>query len=323
MLRLCSGSLKAISVLFFLTTISLAAQLSESRKKYEEAKNLIHEYSGKGNNYEVAYGYATSIYSENPEDPYAYLIVAELQSREFKDYKTGSEKEVLSLTERVLSLDNSIAGAYVINAKLANIRRDLPEAEENLNKALSLEPENREASYEMALLEQYRGNYEKARDWYEKTISLHTSLDRKSNIYFWLGKLHLGNGRVEEARLAMQKGIDLAPTAPWKLVNFSLFLSRNTTDYAQAEKYARLALDQMEFKMARRALGMALYAMWAEKYKNLDNQGVAELSREAEMKLLADIEQQSGMPIGRIVPVALSEMPRSSIFKAVTLMELH
>lgn len=316
-------SFLGILVLYFVISLSHADRPVNARQKYEEAKNLIYEYSGSGNNYRVAEKYAKKIYSADRDNPYSYLISAELKSRQFKDTKSGSEDEILFLTEKVFELDDSIAGAYVINAKLANIRGDVHAANENLTKAIALEPGNSEAWFERAVLEQNSGNYEKARDSYEKTILLHTSPDRQSNIYFWLGKLHLQNDHVVKANQAMRKSVELSPKAPWKLVNYSLFLSRNTSEYSEAAKYAQLALDQMEFGMARKALGMAMYAEWAEKYKNLDYKAVANMSRSEEVKLLVEIEHASGMPVREIIPLSMQQMPLSSIAKATALIGVY
>jgi tetratricopeptide (TPR) repeat protein len=303
-----------VLIILFSPVIEAQSELT-SRDKYLEAKKLIHEYSGKGDHYERANSLAREIFNNDANDPYSYLIEAELKSRIYKDYKKGSPEEILSLVSKVISLNDKISGAFVIRAKIANLVDDFETARENLNIAISLDATNKEAAYEFAILEQSENNFVEAEKYFFRTIELHTSKDRKSNIYYWLAKMYLKMTpkNIEKADQAMQKMVELSPAAPWKLVNYAIFLNTKTTNYDQAIKYSTLALEQMDFKMGHKTLGIALYANWAQAYKK---NGYSILTRNTELKKLKEIESKTGITIDYAKSYAIKYMPASSIPQA-------
>lgn len=296
------------------TPATVSAENSNS-EKFETAKNLIHEYSGKGDNYTRAISIAEEIFNKDSNSPYSYLIIAELKARKYKDYKEGNPLEIWMLTNRVNEINNSISATYVIQAKLANLQGNLELARQNSETAIQLDPGNREAMFESAEIEQQSGNFVEAEKWFKKTIASHTDPDRKSNIYYWLSKMYMDMQppNIDGAQEAMQKMVDLSPKAPWKLVNYAIFLNANTNDFDGAIKYSRASLDIMDFEMGRLILGVASYARWAEGYSEGRPAGG---SLAASKKVIKEIEKETGVTPIDAMTYASNYMRESKIIEA-------
>lgn len=312
---------KLVFTFFIVLSVVHASAETTARDKYQKAKNLIHEYSGKGDNHKIAMKLAEEIFNSDQNNPYFYLIIAELRSQQYINYKRGTAKDILELTSKVISLNKDIAAAYVINAKIASVRNNLTKVRDNLDIAISLEPNNPEANYELAMLRQSENNFRESERLLIKTIDLHTSPDRKSNIYHWLAKLYekMTPPDIKKAQQAMAKGVELSPTAPWKLVNYSIFLNTKTNRYDEAIKFAKLSLEQKNFKMGKKALGMAMYSKWAETFMQ---NALSPISRENELKKLKKIEEQTGISVEHAKDYVFKYMPASSIIHALGAMGL-
>ena len=289
----------------------------EEKNKYETAKNLIHTYSGTGDNYSRALAIAEDIFQANPKSPYSHLIIAEYRARQYKDYKKGDPLEIWKLTDTVIDMDYNIADAYVIQSKIALLGDRLALSKAKARKATEIDPHNREAMFAYAQVEQKTRNYVAAESWYRKAIDAHSDNDRKSNIYYWLATMfqEMNPPDVAKAREAMQHMVDLSPSAPWKLVNYAIFLNTSTTDYDAAMKYAEESLKQMDFEMGRLTLGMAMYAKWSDKYMKTNGKDGEGKSANEE---IGKIKGKTGVSAEKAYQYASQYMRKSRIPEALT-----
>lgn len=254
---------------------------AQIKAQYEQAKNLIHTYAGDGDNMQQAVALADDIRQAAPQSPYSYLIVAELMFIQYKNNGDGDPGEIWALTDRIISLDSRIASTYVIRSKLSLIAGDNKRAQSEANHAIALDPKNREAMFAKAQVEEALNHFRQAKGWYLKTINAHTDPDRKSNIYFWLAQMYLKMTppQVSKADEFMNKSADFSPHAPWKLVNYAIFLNTSVGNYKKAAEYALRALDIMEFPMGRLHLGMARYGMWATEFSQARNHSFEDFAK--------------------------------------------
>jgi TolB-like protein/DNA-binding winged helix-turn-helix (wHTH) protein/lipoprotein NlpI len=120
--------------------------------------------------------------------------------------------------ERAIALDPMLASAYLALARTQIFHDwDWEAADTSLNKAAALEP----GSVEIFRIRSYRtrvlGNLDQAIKLYEQAVALDPL---RTNSYSGLAYLLYVGGRYDEARLALQKALDLNPEAP--LVHLTL-----------------------------------------------------------------------------------------------------
>ena len=120
--------------------------------------------------------------------------------------------------ERAIALDPMLASAYLALARTQIFHDwDWEAADTSLNKAAALEP----GSVEIFRIRSYRtrvlGNLDLAIKLYEQAVALDPL---RTNSYSGLAYLLYVGGRYDEARLALQKALDLNPEAP--LVHLTL-----------------------------------------------------------------------------------------------------
>jgi len=120
--------------------------------------------------------------------------------------------------ERAIALDPMLASAYLALARTQIFHDwDWEAADTSLTKAAALEP----GSVEIFRIRSYRsrvlGNLDQAIKLYEQAVALDPL---RTNSYSGLAYLLYDGGRYDEARLALQKALDLNPQAP--LVHLTL-----------------------------------------------------------------------------------------------------
>ena len=120
--------------------------------------------------------------------------------------------------ERAIALDPMLASAHLALARTQIFHDwDWEAADTSLTKAADLEP----GSVEIFRIRSYRsrvlGNLDQAIKLYEQAVALDPL---RTNSYSGLGYLLYVGGRYDEARLALQKALDLNPQAP--LVHLTL-----------------------------------------------------------------------------------------------------
>lgn len=311
-------------ILFCVLSEAMAANktaaLSETQAKeqYERAKTLIHTYSGEGDHYQQAVALADNIRRSSPQSPYSYLIIAELKARQHKDNRQGDPSEIWALTDKVLSLDPKIADAYVIRSKISLIQGDSQRAQSEADQAIKLDSRNKEAMFAKAQAEETSSHFPQAEGWYLKAIEAHSDPDRKSNIYYWLAQMYLNMTppQISKADQSMAKCANLSPRAPWKLVNYAIFLNTSAGNYEKAAEYAQRALAIMDFPMGHLQLGMARYGMWAAAFSKTSDH-----SPEQRAKAKNDVEaiiRDTGITPAEAVQYASQYMRQSKIQNSIT-----
>lgn len=246
-------------------------QLSlDDQKTYDEALNLINQFSGKGNQYETAYKMLADLSSRNPKSGYPYAALADLKYR-LAGMGDGTYADAYTLAQRALKLDPNIADAYVVVAKVMIEQKNMNAAREAANKAIALSPDKPEAMFAMARVAEVTLQYDESEHWYRKAIDAYKDNILKSNIYYWLGGMLSNktpadiNGAIE----AYTKAAELnSETGPWMLNNIGWFLIDNTDRYDQAIDYLERALKIMDFGTARRNLALAEYFKWGDSLQN-------------------------------------------------------
>ncbi len=258
-------------------------QDSASEKRFRDALSLIHSYSGAGDELSRAMEAAQSLSQSDPASGYSQTLLAEMLStwELGQDGKPDELRiEIIELADEALRQDASLAQAHVAKARTYARASMLLEAETEIAKALAMDPQLESAIFQQAEIYRRSGNVAKADVWYRNFIAATEAPARKSNGYYWLGKMHHdfaysleGQQRdiyLSSARNAYQHMVDLDPKGPWKLVNFAIFLNGYVADFDAAELYAQKALSVMEFPMARYHLAAARYQMLESKAAKLD-----------------------------------------------------
>lgn len=282
------------------TTDPLSAS-ETSQARYGEALGLIHAYSGSGGELDQAITIAQELSESDPGSGFAQVLAAESLST-WHLGQNGEPAEVreqiVVLADEALRLNPKLAQAHVAKARAYTRASMLSEANAEVDAALSLSPQLDGAMFVRAEIYRKSGDSVNGEEWYRRFIDATPSSARKSNGFYWLGKMFQdaasrypaqGGSLNQKAKKAYERMIELDPNGAWKTVNFAIFLNDQVADFDEAERYALKALTVMEFPMARHHLAAARYQRLHSKGSGLDakalQSAVAKIERSSQVSL--------------------------------------
>lgn len=264
-------SIKALLVAVALATGTGAGAKDSPQQSFERGLELIHAFSGAGDELERAAEIAASLAASHPDKGYGQALMAELLST-WRLNQDGTPphmyEQVLALANQALQLNPQLAQAHVARARAMLRASKYADANKAIGSALDIDPNLVGAMFLRAEVMRRTGQEAEAETWYLKFIKATSSRTRQSNAYYWLGKMHRDSAwrqpnrwpvLIPKARAAYQMMIDLDPDGAWKNVNFAILLNHEVGDFDAAERYALRALKAMEFRMARNHLALARY----------------------------------------------------------------
>jgi tetratricopeptide (TPR) repeat protein len=272
----------ALSIVLVMTHAVAVSAKESVPPDYEKALDLVHSFSGAGDELRRAMAIAESLSRSHPKRGYAETIVAEMQST-FNLGQDGQPDElraqILALTDEALRLNPDLAQAYVVRARVFVRMSQYDLAGQAIDAALRLDPANSGAYFLRAEMFRRTDRVAEAETWYLKFIAGTPSITRKANGYGWLATLYedaawrsptLWASLVSKARGAHEKGLELDPNSAWRNVNFAIFLNNQAGDYVAAERHAAKALRIMDFPMARFHLAIARYQKLVDQMGSMD-----------------------------------------------------
>lgn len=238
---------------------------------FEKALDLVHAYSGSGDELQRAMKYAEGLAKSAPKSGYAEVIYAETLST-WRLEQDGSPFEVrdqvIRISNEVIRINPRLAYAHIPKAR-AFVRSSMyGQANSSIDAALSIDPRLSGALFLRAEIFRRTGAIADAEVWYRKFIASTSSVARRANGYGWLGTMYQdaarsdSRNRVEltaKARAAYEAELELDSGDAWKNGDFAGFLNDHAADFDAAERYALKALRIMEFPMARYHLAAAQY----------------------------------------------------------------
>jgi tetratricopeptide (TPR) repeat protein len=302
-------------------------QYSKSEERFRDALELIHAYSGAGDELSRAKRAAESLLQSDPGSGFSQTLEAEALST----YALGQDGEpvelrtrIIELADEALRLNSRLAQAHVAKAR-AYVRASLIlDAEAEIAKALAIDPRLESAIFQQAEIYRRSGDIARGEEWYLNFITATKSPTRKSNGYYWMGKMYNDVAYSQEGqrremylkmtRYSYQRMVDLDPNGAWKLVNFAIFLNGIVADFNAAELYAQKALSVMEFPMARYHLAAARYQKLQLKAAEMDGASlqasIAQIAASTRVSLPQAISFRSFSPV---IVSRLSELQSRSI----------
>lgn len=267
----------------FTITVSVAAGAAQSLpERYEEALDLIHAFSGAGNELERAMAIAASLEESDPGKGYGHALMAELISSwhlQQDGTPHSTYRQVMELATEALRMNPRLAQAHVARARALLRASQYDDANREIDNAFAIDADLVGAMFLRAEIMRRTSRDKEAEGWYLKFIEATTSRTRKSNAYYWLARTYQDTAwekpnrwpeLIPKARGAYEKMIELDPDGAWKNVNFAIFLNHQAGDFDAAEHYAARALSIMEFRMARNHLAIARYQKIGASMAGLD-----------------------------------------------------
>jgi tetratricopeptide (TPR) repeat protein len=243
---------------------------------FEEAIELIHSHSGAGDQPQRAMLLVEALSKSHPNSGYSQALLAEALSTWNLDQEGKPAElrdQIINLSDQALLLNPKLAQAYVAKARALVRASMFKEATSAIDAALKIDPTLSGAIFLRAEVYRRMGKIEEGDAWYRKFINSTSNPSRKSNGYYWLGKIYEEaawrtptdrKSLIAKAKESYQKMVELDPEGAWKNVNFAIFLNDHAADFEGAERYALKALSIMEFPMARYHLAAARYQqLWA------------------------------------------------------------
>ena len=177
-----------------LATVAAASAIAATPPpSYEEALDLIHAYSGSGNELQRAMLLTSALAKTHPKSGYAQTLYAEALST-WKLDQDGQPAElreqIIAMSDEALKLNPKLAQAHVAKAR-ALVRSSMyGPATTSINAALSLDPTLSGAMFLRAEVFRRTGALNDADIWYRKFIEATPSKSRKSNGYAWIGTMY-------------------------------------------------------------------------------------------------------------------------------------
>lgn len=238
---------------------------------FERALQLIHAFSGSGDQLQRAMALAKELSISHPNGGYSQTLQAEALSTWQLDQQgrpPALVAQIIHLTDEAIRVNPKLAQAYVARARALLRSSDYENANGAIDQALKLAPNLNGALFLRAELFRRTQRVSDAEVWYLRFIEATPDNPRKSNGYYWLGKAYQDaaprqpdqrSALLSKARAAYERMLELDPNGAWKNVNFAIFLNGDVGDFEAAERYAQKALGIMEFPMARYHLAIARY----------------------------------------------------------------
>lgn len=271
----------------FALAVCVAAGAAESPpQRYEEALDLIHAFSGAGNELERAMAIAASLAESHPGKGYGQALVAELIST-WQVRQNGKPEsayqQVMALADEALRLNPRLAQAHVARARAMLRASKFDDADGEIDSAFAIDRDLVGAMFLRAEIMRRTGRETESERWYLKFIQATPSRTRKSNAYHWMARLYEDvawrqpnrwPALIPKARAAYEKAVELDPDGAWKNVNLAIFLNHQVGDFDAAERSAARALTIMEFPMARYHLAIARYQKIGASMAGIDDQAL-------------------------------------------------
>jgi tetratricopeptide (TPR) repeat protein len=239
--------------------------------EYQRALELIHAFSGSGDQLMLAMQLADGLANSHPKGGYAETLRAEALST-WRLNQQGQPAElrtqIIALAEQALRVNPNLAQAHVAIARTFLRASEFDQANAAVDAALKLDPGLNGAMFIRADIFRRTDRLVDAEAWYLKFIAATPDKPRQSNGYYWLGRAYQEAAYREparrselvlKARTAYEKMLELESDGAWRNVNFAVFLNSDAGDFDAAEQYAAKALSIMDFPMARYHLAIARY----------------------------------------------------------------
>lgn len=297
--------IRLFAMLFMLGAINAADVVAAPQARYDEALELIHAYSGSGDELDRAMAIAQGLSLSEPKSGFSQTLVAEALSTWRLSQNGGPvelRQQILQLANEALKLNPDLAQAHVAKARTYT-RASMPiEANAEVNTALSINPKLAGAMFIRAEIYRKSGDLVNGEKWYREFIAATPHATRKSNGFHWIGKMFQDAAYRDpkqrdalnlKAKKAYEHMVELDPNGVWKTVNFAIFLNDMVADFDGAERYAQKALTLMEFPMAR-------YHLAAARYQRLHATGTS-LNAEALQSSIAKIELSSQVSLNQAI----------------------
>lgn len=262
------ASLASDHVLHDSGTKNAARSSKKENAELQEVVRLANTDMPEGKNFLRAEIIIKGMLRADPRSAYAYAGLAEIYYILQQKGSPISTTTVRALADKAISLDPNLPDPYVVIAKLSLYENRVYEAQRAADIAIRLAPNKPEAMFAKARVAETLGDWASAKSWFEKAIAAHKELARKGNIYSWLGDMYLEESPpdVGAAGRAYRKAVELNPGDAPIQDRYASFLLNHTRHYDAAARHAERAMNISGFDAARKDLGIALYAKWAEAF---------------------------------------------------------
>jgi tetratricopeptide (TPR) repeat protein/predicted AlkP superfamily phosphohydrolase/phosphomutase len=258
-------------------------------------QNLAMVYAAENDNAKVLETYNLAL-KRHPE--WAFVVGA----RGFALHKLGRDKEAEAALDRALKMDSRLADLWYFKGEMLKDEGKLPQAKENLQKAIQLNPDLKDALQALSGVLIASGQNNQAEALLQQHGMLSTAESKGQ-----LGSAALKAGRVQEGlRLLQEAAPELNDPEIWGNLGMAYLMSGNMAAGAETfEKVLKLKPDMLDAR-----------AQLAAIYAQMGRLGEAEkLAREVVQQLPKD--GQSRLQLGVILAMqGKKEEAREAILKA-------
>jgi Tfp pilus assembly protein PilF len=239
-----------------------------AKKHTDEAHRLIDNYRGNTDDLRAAANEIELAIQGDPGYARAYTALARFYFEEASGGGQSTDLELKRLgytaLEKARDLDPDLAEVHMLYAQREIEERRFAEAAQSIDKVESLKVYPVWVALTRAWLYKAQGDREKAIGVYRELIDSGVKDNRakiishEALISYYRDRYDFDNADKYHRQL-----IALTPGDAWVRGNYASFLLYRKGDYDGAIRYAREALDIMQYGNAEETLAMALYTKWA------------------------------------------------------------
>ena len=256
---------KYFIITFILFFNLLFANTSTSSALFNEANEALGQYNGEPGGLDIARINLKKLMDIDPKSPDTQIIKAKLIFQDayisYDNYKKDKLDHVLNICKDVIKTNPQRIETYILYAAAlmkSKKQNSLLRAKALLDTASKINPKNIRLllSY-IKIADEYKKSDEVIRLSLE-VISLADKKWQKALAYANLTDAYRRKKNYTAAGEAYLKIIELQPSSPWALVNYSSHLRRQK-DFDGAITYAKKSLELSNFGMGRKVLSKAYY----------------------------------------------------------------
>ena len=181
---------------------------------------------------------------------------AELRDEGLEEDATDLLLEALGEVNRAIERDSALAEAYAIQAEILFDLDNYQQADESIQNALLVDPDNLDVQRVAGYLNEFRGYRQQAIEHYLKAITIHPNL---SMLHLALGRTYIGAGEIDLARASLVTAIDLEPdnAQHYYFLGYAYF---TINEQELAAEYFKQAIElKPDYPSAHCQLGLILY----------------------------------------------------------------
>ena len=246
-------------------TFAFASPQPSSSQLFNEANEILAQYNGQANGLSKAREILQKLTLMGSNSADTLLLKGKLILQDGYISRNDYRKEYLDkakrICQKVIKSDPQRIEGYLLQASLFmhdKSKDGLHKAKLSLDQAASIDQNSIRLKFSYTQLANKHKRDDEVIRLANEALSLSTKNWQKAYAHSFLASAYWRTKDFERSRASYLKIVELEPTSPWALINYSSFL-RKRKDYDGAIAYAKKSLALADYGMGWNVLSKAYY----------------------------------------------------------------